>query len=77
MVIYNFLRKSNSEVTVGQIVDQVNLTQPTVSYHLKEMRHSGLLSSRKEGKEVYYFVNELCSYHNVECILHDLEFPEE
>ena len=77
MVIYNFLNKSKSDATVGQLVEQVNLTQPTVSYHLKEMKHSGLLNSTKKGKEVYYSINRSCPHHNKECILQSLEFPEE
>ncbi len=77
MVIYNFLNKNKAEATVGEIVEQVSLTQPTVSYHLKEMKHSGLLISRKEGKEVYYSISRDCPHHNKECILHSLEFPEE
>ena len=76
MVIYNFLNKNKSEATVGEIVEQVKLTQPTVSYHLKEMKHSGLLKCTKKGKEVYYTINRSCPHHNKECVLHGLEFPE-
>lgn len=77
MVIYNFLNKNNISATVSEIVDQVNLTQPTVSYHLKEMKNSGLLCSHRNGKEVYYSVNDVCPYCKKECVLHTLEFPEE
>jgi ArsR family transcriptional regulator, lead/cadmium/zinc/bismuth-responsive transcriptional repressor len=77
MVIYNFLNNTDSGATVTEIVKQVNLTQPTVSYHLKEMKNSGLLDSHRNGKEVHYFVNADCPYCNKECVLHTLEFPEE
>lgn len=76
MVIYNYLHFTKPEATVGDIVEQVKLTQPTVSYHLKEMKHSGLLKSKKIGKEVYYSVNQTCPYHKQTCVLHNLKFPE-
>jgi len=77
MIIYNFLNKNNASAAVSEIVNQVSLTQPTVSYHLKEMKNSGLLNSYRKGKEVYYSVNEACPYCKRECVLHTLEFPEE
>uniref|UniRef100_A0A7C4XT33 ArsR family transcriptional regulator n=1 Tax=candidate division WWE3 bacterium TaxID=2053526 RepID=A0A7C4XT33_UNCKA len=76
MIIYNYLNFTKPEATVGDIVGKVNLTQPTVSYHLKEMKHAGLLKSKRVGKEVYYSVNHICPHHKQECILHNLKFPE-
>ena len=32
----------------------VNMTSPAVSHHLKQLKSSGLITSRREGKEVYY-----------------------
>jgi len=75
MIIYNHL-SNNDSATVGEIVMQVGLTQPTVSYHLKEMKHSGLLHCKKIGKEVHYTVNKQCPHSGKTCILHGLEFPE-
>lgn len=75
MIIYNFLTKSGTAV-VGEIVKKVGLTQPTISHHLSEMKHSGLLRSEKIGKEVHYTVNEMCPHHDQVCVLHGLEFPE-
>ena len=42
------------ERTVNQIAQAVGLGQPTTSEHLTIMKHSGVLVSTKEGKEVYY-----------------------
>jgi len=75
MVIYNYL-KERSGATVGEIVEQVDLTQPTVSYHLKEMKHSGLLQSKKVGKEVHYSLNRSCPHLGQKCVLEGLKFPE-
>ena len=74
--MYLYLRE-HGETTVSGLVKLVKLTQPTVSYHLKEMRELGLLSSRKSGKEVHYSVNE--GHHSCghDCILHLVKFPDE
>lgn len=57
--IYEYLY-THGEKTVADITRIIKLRQPTVSYHLKEMKSEGLLSSRKEGREVYYQVKLLC-----------------
>jgi ArsR family transcriptional regulator, arsenate/arsenite/antimonite-responsive transcriptional repressor len=46
------------EKTVSEIVEAFKLTQPTVSHHLVILSRSGLLTSRKEGKQVYYRTNQ-------------------
>jgi ArsR family transcriptional regulator, arsenate/arsenite/antimonite-responsive transcriptional repressor len=74
--IYRFLR-DKGETSVSDLVEFVKLTQPTVSYHLKEMKGLGLLSSRKTGKEVYYKVNKECRKNDCDCILHIRKFPGE
>lgn len=48
------------EKTVGELTLIMKLRQPTVSYHLKQMEKEGILSSRKEGRYVYYSVKALC-----------------
>ena len=45
------------EITVSEIVEAFNLTQPTVSHHLEILTRNGLLTSRKEGKQVFYRTN--------------------
>jgi len=45
------------EITVSEIVEAFNLTQPTVSHHLEILARNGLLTSRKEGKQVFYRTN--------------------
>ena len=42
------------EKTVSEIVGAFRLSQPTVSPHLDILSRVGLLSSRKEGKQVFY-----------------------
>ena len=65
----NAFLKKNGKSTVSAVVDMAKLTQPTVSYHLKEMKNAGLLKSFKVGKEVFYSINEGCSSNTVGCFL--------
>ena len=45
------------EKTVSEIVGAFHLSQPTVSHHLDILNRYGLLSSHKEGKQVFYRTN--------------------
>lgn len=69
MDIYEFL-KAHGSSTVTQIVALAKLAQPTVSHHLHDMQSSGLLSSKKVGKEVFFEVNSQCPNFGCTCVLH-------
>ena len=57
--IYEFLSMTG-EKTVSELTTVMKLKQPTVSYHLKQMEKEGLLTSRKEGRKVFYGVKMSC-----------------
>ena len=42
----------------GDIVDEIPLSQSTVSQHLKELKEAGLIKGDTEGKKVCYCINE-------------------
>lgn len=42
------------EECVLNIAALLDLSSPAVSHHLKNLRYSGLICSRREGKEVFY-----------------------
>jgi ArsR family transcriptional regulator len=42
---------------VTQIVDELALTQPQVSYHLRKLKDAGLASEEKDGRWVWYQAN--------------------
>ena len=46
------------EICVGDIVDAFNLSQPTISHHLNILKGAQVVKSRKEGKQVYYSLNQ-------------------
>lgn len=46
------------EACAGDIAAHFTLSRPAISHHLNLMRRSGLLTARKDGKEVYYSFNK-------------------
>jgi ArsR family transcriptional regulator len=46
------------ELSVGDIVDAVGVSQPTVSHHLAILREAGLVNVRSEGKQTFYSLNQ-------------------
>lgn len=46
--------ESGGEISVGEIVTALGVSQPTVSKHLKVLRESGLVAVREEGQHRYY-----------------------
>lgn len=45
-------------LNVGQIVEVASISRSAVSHHLKILREAGVLQSKKEGKEVYFWVDK-------------------
>ena len=55
------LLRSGSGVTeksVGQVVEALGMTQPTVSKHLKVLRDAGVVLVREDGQHRYYRCDE-------------------
>jgi len=47
----------NGEKCACVLLDRVNVSQPTLSHHMKILVDSGIVSSRKEGKWTYYSIS--------------------
>jgi ArsR family transcriptional regulator len=41
-----------------KILKDFSLRQPTVSYHLRVLEKSGMISSKKLGRKIFYFLNK-------------------
>jgi len=48
---------SRGEMRVGDIETLLGIVQPTLSQQLTVLREEGLVSTRREGKNIYYRVN--------------------
>jgi DNA-binding transcriptional ArsR family regulator len=47
---------SQTELAVGQLEEQLDIRQPTLSQQLGVLRESGLVTTRREGKNIFYSV---------------------
>jgi ArsR family transcriptional regulator len=54
--LLDVLRRHAGEVCVCELVALFDVSQPTVSHHLKVLRDAGLVASQKQGLWVYYRV---------------------
>jgi ArsR family transcriptional regulator len=49
---------SCGELCACVILEKFKITQPTLSHHMKSLCECGLVHSRKEGKWVFYSLND-------------------
>ena len=45
-------------LSVNEIVEKMNVSQPTVSHHLAILREADLVNVREEGKQTFYTLNQ-------------------
>jgi ArsR family transcriptional regulator, arsenate/arsenite/antimonite-responsive transcriptional repressor len=57
MQLVDVLRKHAGKVCVCELVPLFDLSQPTVSHHLKKLREAGIVGSERQGLWAYYYVN--------------------
>ena len=73
LAIFRLLVQKGPEgVCAGDIGAKLRLAPATLSFHLKELTHAGLLESRQEGRFIYYApdfdeMNGLISYLTENC----------
>ena len=56
MQLVDVLRKHAGKVCVCELVPLFDLSQPTVSHHLKVLREAGVVGSERRGLWAYYYV---------------------
>ena len=54
--LVDVLRKHAGKVCVCELVPLFELSQPTVSHHLKVLRDAGIVGSERHGLWAYYYV---------------------
>lgn len=71
--IYRLLVEAGpAGLAVGEIGASLHVAPATLSFHLKELSHAGLVASRQEGRFVYYSanfrkMNDLLGYLSENC----------
>ena len=54
--LVDVLRKHAGKVCVCELVPLFDLSQPTISHHLKVLRDAGVVASERQGLWAYYYV---------------------
>ena len=73
LAVFRLLVKRGPEgFTPSQLVKRLDLPAPTLSFHLRELVHAGLVTSRREGRNLYYgphveHMNALVSFLTENC----------
>ncbi|MFH1971722.1 MAG: metalloregulator ArsR/SmtB family transcription factor [Patescibacteria group bacterium] len=57
--IINLLKKKK-KLSVSEISKHFKVTQPTITHHLNYLKESEILTSKKEGRMVFYSLNPKC-----------------
>jgi len=65
----------SGELSVGELVDRVGLSQSALSQHLGRLREEGLVATRKQAQTVFYRVCDPKA-EQLLTLLHDLFCPE-
>ena len=53
------LMLSEGERHVGSLGEDLNQSQPAISHHLALLRHGGIISPRRQGKNNFYALTDL------------------
>ncbi len=49
---------SGRELCASELLKSLDIVQSTMSHHMKVLTEAGLVNSRRDGKRVYYSVNQ-------------------
>ncbi len=50
--------QTQGEQCVSDLVEMFNVSQPTISHHLNFLKQANLVTSHREGKQIYYRANQ-------------------
>ena len=59
---------TGGEKCACKLLDELSVTQPTLSHHMKILCDSGIVSGRKEGKWTHYSISEKGVEQAKECL---------
>jgi DNA-binding transcriptional ArsR family regulator len=46
------------ELNVGMLAKMIGISESAISHHMRSLRQMGLVNARREGKEVYYHIED-------------------
>lgn len=56
--LVDVLRRHAGEVCVGELIPLFDISQPTLSHHLKKLRDAGIIGVERRGLWAYPYVHE-------------------
>jgi ArsR family transcriptional regulator len=70
------VQQGPSGMAAGELAQQLAIAPATLSFHLKELSHAGLVTSRQDGRFNFYSanfdaMNELLTYLTENCCIAD------
>ncbi|WP_420468182.1 ArsR/SmtB family transcription factor [Panacagrimonas sp.] len=76
------VRRGPEGLPAGEIAAKLKIPPATLSFHLKELSHAGLLKSRQEGRYIYYFpdikaMRSLVDYLTENCCVESTCAPQD
>ncbi len=63
------------EMSVGELVTKLKLSQSALSQHLSKLRDEGLVETRRQSQSIYYRVSDPNAVQLL-ALLHDLFCPQ-
>jgi Predicted transcriptional regulators len=67
IAILNYL-EDGKKLTVTEIYEMLNIEQSTTSHHLGILKDKGVLASKREGKNTYYFLKHNNLANIIDCV---------
>ena len=77
LLIYRVLVEAGpTGLSVGEIGSSLRVAPATLSFHLKQLSHAGLVTSRQDGRYIFYSanfgrMNDLIAYLTHNCCVRD------
>ena len=59
---------NSGEKCACKLLEEINVTQPTLSHHMKILCDSGVVVGRREGKWMYYAISSKGVRQAVQCL---------
>lgn len=60
-----------------KLLEEINVTQPTLSHHMKLLCESGVVIGRKDGKWTYYSISTDGMAYAMKCLQEFMKIEEE
>ena len=75
--ILKMLANSCCELCACNLLEEFNITQPTLSHHMKTLCDAGIVNSRKQGSWNYYSLNKENILKVIEFTIHIMSYKDD